>query len=351
MKNNNNEKTKNYKDVIQNVFSRQLEDKFEKDNVPFFIRRFFVNLSSAESALTYWYSIRDTLLYMIEQNVIEKNNIGEITPEDMAKIYAEDITVYLRTREKEGIAPTTLNVRKMILKSFWVYMVQRKEIPVEHNIINRVRYKGISNNSINIVKKLPTEDEIRAMRDKIKKQGDKFIRERNFAILDLLLGSGIRESELAGLDIRDLHLSEDAPYIMVLGKGKYREQEKRRVYITGNAASAIWRWLVVRDEYLYTYNFKDKLSQDTSVFKNINRDALFFNKKGRRLAEHNIRAIFKNYSNGLTPHMIRHYYATIMNEKFGVAFVTQQVGHSNSNVTLNNYSNGVISHVDELMAL
>lgn len=150
------------------------------------------------------------------------------------------------------------------------------------------------------------------------------MRIRNIMILRLLKGTGIRESELAGLDMSDLYLDEEMPYIRVMGKGKYREMEMRTVYLTGDARNAIKEWLIERDKL-------ENVVDDKVVF---------LNKNGKRLSEDNIQAIFKNYGNGLLPHMMRHWYATIMVNKGGVAFTQQQLGHANSNITINTYANG-----------
>lgn len=51
------------------------------------------------------------------------------------------------------------------------------------------------------------------------KKNDEFIRVRNLIILRVLKGTGLRESELAGLNINDLYIDENMPYIKIIGKG------------------------------------------------------------------------------------------------------------------------------------
>ena len=143
------------------------------------------------------------------------------------------------------------------------------------------------------------------------------------AVFNLLKGSGIREGVLAGLNLSDLYLDEEMPYIKVLRKGKYREIEKTPVYITGKAVINIREWLEVRN-----------------LLKIKNSDAVFLNKNGKRLNEDNIQAIFKNYGNGITPHMMRHWYATVLSNIGNVAFAQQQLGHSSPDTTINNYALG-----------
>lgn len=152
------------------------------------------------------------------------------------------------------------------------------------------------------------------------------VRNRNIAIFRVLRGTGIRESELAGLDLSDLHLDEEMPYITILGKGVYREMQNRTVYLTGSALKALREWLEYR-----------------STLDNIvDTEAVFINKNGTRATERNIKQIFENYGNGITPHMMRHYYASVMNQNGNLAFVQQQLGHSSVNTTVNNYANGAV---------
>jgi len=117
---------------------------------------------------------------------------------------------------------------------------------VEENIITDVAYKGIFYNN-NIIKKLPSETQLKNMEEKILKKKDEFVRVRNHIIFRVLKGTGIRESELAGLNLSNLFLDEDMPYIIVLRKGKYREQELSPVYLTGDASNAIKKWLEFRN--------------------------------------------------------------------------------------------------------
>jgi len=60
---------------------------------------------------------------------------------------------------------------------------------------------------------------------------------RDRALVILLYHTGIRAAEVRGLKVADLHLKEG--YLVVLGKGN----KQRQVPVSGQAASAIWKWL------------------------------------------------------------------------------------------------------------
>lgn len=104
------------------------------------------------------------------------------------------------------------------------------------------------------------------MEEKIVKK-DEFVRVRNLIILRVLKGTGLRESELVGLNINKLYLDEEIPYIEVLRKGACREIEEKNVCLTGDAVSTIKAWFEYR-----------------SGLKNIiDMDAVFVNKNGKKI--------------------------------------------------------------------
>ncbi len=321
-----------YKIDMQNKNAEKLNRKLNELNLPIYMRKYFtVKIESKAGALNYLGVIVDLLHWFIEEKLIDKTNIPDIKPSDFNNIMAEDITLYLKTKEENGISPTTLETRKNIIRSFWNYISRVKGTDISDKFFDDVNYKGISSGN-NLIKKFPTELQLKDMEEKIMWKKDIPVRNRNIAIFRVLRGTGIRESELAGLDLSDLHLDEDMPYITILGKGVYREMQNRIVYLSGTALKAIREWLEYR-----------------STLDNIvDTEAVFINKNGKRTTEDNIKAIFKNYGNGITPHMMRHYYASVMASKGNIVFAQQQLGHSSMSTTINNYANGSIGMKDIL---
>lgn len=320
-----------YKDEVQKKNAEKLQKRFEEDNVPEFMRRLFSNIGggSKATAISYYNAVRDLLQYMIYWKIIKKNSIAEIEPKDMLEIEAPEVNRYLEEKEEDGMSPTTLQVRKNIFKSFWKEMIGTRKVPVETNIIENVSYKGIAYNPNNIFLKLPSEKDIDFMIEKIKRKKDDFVRERNLVIMALLMGTGIREIEFAGLDLQDVYLDEETPYIKVFGKGELREQFKRIVFLSEEETiDSIKHWLEIR----------------SNVENIIDTEALFLNRNGKRMNEDNIKIMFKNYSCGkISPHQIRHWYTTNFSKKYGVNFVQQQLGHRSVNTTINNYMDARLS--------
>lgn len=321
-----------YKIEVQNKNAEKLNRKLDELNLPIYMRKYFtVKIESKAGALNYLGVIVDLLNWFIEEKLINKTNISDIEPSDFTDIMAEDITLYLKTKEQNGMSPTTLETRKHIISSFWDYMSRVKGTEIKDGFFKDVTYKGIPSGN-NLTKKLPTEKQLNDMEEKIMWKKDECVRNRNIAIFRVLRGTGIRESELAGLDLSNLHLKEEMPYITILGKGVYRELQNRTVYLSGSALKALREWL----EYRSTLN------------NVVDKEAVFINKNGTRTTERNIKQIFENYGNGITPHMMRHYYASIMNRNGNLAFVQQQLGHSSVNTTVNNYANGAVGMKDIL---
>ena len=324
-----------YKIEVQNKNAEKLNRKLDELNLPIYMRKYFtVKIESKAGALNYLGVIVDLLNWFIKEKMIDKTNISDIEPSDFTDIMAEDITLYLKTKEQNGMSPTTLETRKHIISSFWDYMSRVKGTEIKDGFFKDVTYKGIPSGN-NLTKKLPTEKQLNDMEEKIMWKKDIPVRNRNIAIFRVLRGTGIRESELAGLDLTDLHLDEEMPYITILGKGVYREMQNRTVYLSGSALKALREWL----EYRSTLN------------NIVDTEAVFVNKNGTRTTERNIKQIFENYGNGITPHMMRHYYASIMNRNGNLAFVQQQLGHSSVSTTVNNYANGAVGMKEKLMEM
>ena len=329
-----------YKIEVQNKNAEKLNRKLDELNAPQFLRDYLNELESKNGALNYLVAIKDFLQWLIESNIINKKSISEIEVSDFSDLRPQNISSYLRYKETNGMSPTTTETRKNIIKSFIQDIYSYRECLLREIYSNiedfykMIKYKGIPSGN-NLTKKLPTEKQLNDMEEKIMWKKDECVRNRNIAIFRVLRGTGIRESELAGLDLSDLHLDEEMPYITILGKGMYREMQNRTVYLSGSALKALREWLEYR-----------------STLDNIvDTEAVFVNKNGTRTTERNIKQIFENYGNGITPHMMRHYYASVMNQNGNLAFVQQQLGHSSVNTTVNNYANGAVGMKEKLMEM
>ena len=214
-----------YKAELQKKNAIKLDQKLKEYGIPEFMWKFFrAKIKSKAAALKYLSMIKNFLLYTLENNLIQKTEISTLEPQDFNNIMAEDITEYLEIQEMNGVSPTTLNTKKNVLRSFWNYLARLSETNIDRDFFEDVTYEGISSSNENVIEKFPLQSELDEMESKILKISNDFTRNRNLTIFNILKGTGLRKSELIGLDIQNVCLNAEIPYIKVIGKGKYREE-------------------------------------------------------------------------------------------------------------------------------
>jgi integrase/recombinase XerC len=137
---------------------------------------------------------------------------------------------------------------------------------------------------------------------------------RDRAILELFYASGLRLSELAGLDLDDINLS--SKMVRVLGKGN----KERLVPFNSSTASAVRAYL------------RERNARDAG--------ALFVNYRGTRLGVRSIDRIVRRYAlmagtrPGISPHALRHSFATHLLQRGADLRVIQELlGHARLGTT------------------
>ena len=155
---------------------------------------------------------------------------------------------------------------------------------------------------------------------------------RDHAILELFYASGLRLSELAGLDIDDVNLS--AKMVRVLGKGG----KQRLVPFNTSAASAIRAYL--RDREVLTRG-NALLGSGGRRGSGLERDEpLFVNYRGGRLTVRSIDRLVRRYVAacstrlGISPHALRHSFATHLLERGAdLRAIQELLGHARLSTT------------------
>jgi integrase/recombinase XerD len=155
--------------------------------------------------------------------------------------------------------------------------------------------------------------------------GDGPLARRDLAILEVLYGTGVRISELVGLCMSDLDLSEHM--MKVLGKGG----KERLVPVGGCAARALGEWLGASGRALVVPKRWAKRSDATAVF---------LNRLGARLTRQGAWLVVRRYgtavglSDRLTPHVLRHSCAThMLNHGADIRVVQELLGHASITTT------------------
>lgn len=299
-------------------------------DVPLFISDFFDRYKSAATKNCNWGYIRDLLQWLIDKGYIEKESISQITTDDMDKITSNHVIKYLNEL-KDGITGRknsldSLCTKKNVFSAFWNYMFMNKY--VTDNIIRHIPghlYKSEVTQKEVIV---PTDEQVEEFICNLNDgNGNEFNIIRNIAIVKLIMGSGIRSEELINLDMKDLYLNEERPYIMVLGKGKIEQYDK--VFISQEAKQYVEDYLIQRDIFV----------KENDVESN----ALFLSNERRRMSKTAITNFFSRYSDSIFPHSLRHYVGTKLYEKTkDIVKVQRQLRHSSLETAAKYYV-----HIDE----
>ena len=145
--------------------------------------------------------------------------------------------------------------------------------------------------------------------------GDDPLVVRDRAFLELLYASGLRISELVGIDLDDLELR--ARLVKVHGKGS----KERIVPFGSKAEKALRAWLAVRQA-------------------DPDEQAVFVNYRGERITARSVRRLFDRYvrgaalRSGISPHTMRHSFAThLLNAGADLRAIQELLGHSSLSTT------------------
>ncbi len=229
------------------------------------------------------------------------------------------IREFMAEGSQRGLTQATLARRLSALRAFFDYLVREEGLPS-----NPAR----SVSAPKIPKKLPTvmtAEETNRLVDEVEyKDGrdrfpEKVVRDR--LIFELLYATGLRVSELVGLNVDDFDLAER--WISVRGKGR----KERQVPYGAKAGEALERFLAVRA----------KLKPPPKV------RALLIHRWGgsiRRLTARSVGLILKKYArafNGdpsLHPHSLRHAFAThLLAEGADLRAIQELLGHASLSTT------------------
>ncbi len=233
--------------------------------------------------------------------------LSHSTKKNLANVKLSDIRLWLASLRKQGQARATLRRKLASLNAFFRFL-QRQEI-LSANPAEGVR-------SPRAGRDLPpylSIDQAVTMVDR-KTTGD-FFSMRDRAILELLYSSGIRVSELSGLDLSAISFSPEM--IKVRGKGR-----KERVVPFGtHAADAIKKYLPLRDSMLNKRRRPEE-------------EALFINRLGTRLTTRAVQRLVEKrrletgITSPVTPHAFRHSMAThLLESGADLRSIQELLGH------------------------
>jgi site-specific recombinase XerD len=226
---------------------------------------------------------------------------------------------YTAQLSEQGLSPTTIARKLAAIRTFYRYMVEREELSA--NPADLV-------SSPKRPRRLPRslkKDEVAELLDRIPAGGPLDLRDR--AMFELAYSCGLRCQEIVDLDFDSIDF--DAEELRVLGKGS-----KTRVLPIGEPAQ--------RAVERYLGHGRPKLAHSVGhgTGRDVGEPALFLSKSGRRLSPSDVRRRLAAWlrhaglASGLSPHALRHSFATHMLEGGAdLRTIQELLGHASVSTT------------------
>ena len=251
---------------------------------------------------------------------VEKQTGRRVRPSDLNH---ETVRAFLGELYRHGTAGSSSARKLAAIRSFARYL--RREGILDSD-------PGALISSPRLVRRIPAHLDIDEMRTLLEAPDrSKPLGRRDYAILELFYASGLRLSELVGLNLEDVNLS--SRLLRVLGKGG----KERIVPFNRTAAGAVRLYL--RDRQGLTRSASTPRRQDHARPKTTG-DPLFVNYRGGRLTTRSVDRLVRRYvaqsstKLGISPHALRHSFATHLLERGAdLRAIQELLGHSRISTT------------------
>lgn len=286
--------------------------------------------------LAYAMDIQNFFEFMVKNNPQFKDKtIRDIKLEQLNNLTADDIVEYLRYvrvyNDKNGREVTNSEQsakRKMSsLRNFFGYYYRFEKIKVNPAIqvdMPKIHEKAIIRMEVNEVAQFldNVESGNRLSKNQLKRHEK--LKNRDLALLTLMLGTGIRVSECVGLDINDVDFDNER--IKVVRKGGYEDF----VYFGDEVHEVLANYMEQR---------KNMVTADG------HENALFISSKKTRLCVRSVELLVKKYAQTvttvkhITPHKLRSTFGTnLYQESKDIYLVADVLGHKDVNTTRRHYA-------------
>jgi len=217
------------------------------------------------------------------------------------------IRAFLARLHRQGLKSVSAARKLATLRTFFRYLCRE-------GVLDRNPARSLL--SPRLEKRVPTYLDERDVSLLVEMPGEGLAAVRGRAILELLYATGIRCSELVGLDVGEIDRS--GRMIRVLGKGR----KERIVPFGSRAGAAIDAYLPLRAQ------------------ARPRTDALFVNAQGRRLSDRSIRLLVRQRTHAValarrvSPHTLRHSFATHLLERGAdLRAIQELLGHASLSTT------------------
>ena len=247
----------------------------------------------------------------------EKISISAVTIDDVRAVTPERIIEFLMYSGMERSNSSTTRMRKLsALRSFYNYAYAKRHL-VDSNPTTDI---DSPKKNVTLPKYLTVEEAVKLMQT-VKNDSESKTVTRDYAIIVLFLNTGMRLSELVGLNLDSF--DSELTHVNVVGKGN----KERVIYLNDAARDAVKDYIKMRlnPRYIKT---GDK--------------ALFLSGRQTRISNKTVQWVVYKYLNaaglgakGLSVHKLRHTAATLMYQtgKVDIRILKDILGHEQLNTT------------------
>ena len=324
---------------------RLRNDNEEFKTFPRFLRDYANYLSAVESKsektiCEYLLDLRTFFRYyiMIENDEyltideLEKISIKHLTLDDVNRIRTQDIVdfiAYARNDRKNN--SSTRNRKLSSIKSFFRHAHNKKHY-IDKNPAEDI--DGIQK-SKSLSKYLTVEEAVRLL-EAVNSDTESKTRQRDYSIIALFLNTGMRLSELVGLNLESF--DPQITSVRVLGKGS----KERIIYLNNAARDAVMSYMHIRLD---------------PRFIRTSDHAFFLSARQQRISPKTVQWMVNKYlslaglgSKGYSVHKLRHTAATLMYQsgKVDIRVLKDILGHEQLNTT-QIYTHLVSKNLEEAM--
>lgn len=316
---------------------RNLEKiEYLKDDLPVFVDEYFLGIENQTSSLTrlnYAYDLRIFFDYLVKK-VFKGRTVRSLELRDLEQVTSFQIEKFLSYLNNYEFGGTTeccnerAKARKLSsIRAMYKYFFQKDRISVDNAAkvsMPKLHEKEIIRLEVNeVADLLNCADSGQGMSEHQRAFHEK-TRVRDVAILTLFLGTGIRISELVGLN------NDDVDFTNMSFKVTRKGGAQAILYFSEEVAEALAKYIAEKEE--------DKDIPEGEC-------ALFLSLKRRRISIRAVENLVKKYSSIVTPlkkispHKLRSTYGTqLYRETQDIYVVADVLGHKDVNTTKKHYA-------------
>ena len=263
----------------------------------------------------YYIMIEEDLCLSIDE--MEKLSIKHLSLSDVNRVDTQLVVNFLAYARNERNNNTSTRNRKLSsLKSFFHHMHNKKHL-IDRNPTAEI--DGIQKSKT--LSKYLTVEEAVTLLETVNADTESKTRQRDYSIIALFLNTGMRLSELCGLNLESF--DPEITFVKVLGKGS----KERIIYLNNAARDAVISYLKQRLDPRY-------ISTSSHAF--------FLSKRQQRISPKTVQWMVNKYlglaglgSKGYSVHKLRHTAATLMYQsgKVDIRVLKDILGHEQLNTT------------------